>query len=116
MNRDRAAPGPVADGVQPVMSRDRAVAAPCGDGLQTVVGPDGTDMLDGSNGGEKRLIANVMAGSREAQAVENPTEPPPTNPVLVAPQQVQMEPKFIKCVRRKWFNGGDGYHGDEVIL
>lgn len=87
MNRDRAAPGPVADAVQPLMSRDRA--APCGDGVQTVVGTDGTDMLDGGNAGEKRLISNVMAGSREVQAVENPTEPPPTNPVLVAPQQVQ---------------------------
>lgn len=101
MNRDRGAPGPVADAVQPVMSRDRAVAASCGDGIQTVVGPDGTDMLDGSNAGEKRLISNVMARSREAQAVENPTEPPPTNPVFVAPQQVQMKQKFIS---RKWFN------------
>lgn len=89
MNRDRAAPGPVADAVQPIMSRDRAVAAPCGDGVQTVVGTDGTDILDGGTAGEKRLISNVMAGSREVQAVENPTEPPPTNPVLVAPQQVQ---------------------------
>lgn len=89
MNRDRAAPGPVADAVQPIMSRDRAVAAPCGDGVQTVVGTDGTDILDGGCAGEKRLISNVMAGSREVQAVENPTEPPPTNPVLVAPQQVQ---------------------------
>lgn len=94
MNLERAAPGPVVDAVQPVMSRDRAVAAPCADGIQTVVG-----LLDGSNSGEKRLMSN--AGSREAQAVENPTEPPPTNPVLVAPQQVQMESrikKFINCV------------------
>lgn len=105
MNRDRAAPGPGADAVQPVVSRDRAAAAPCGDGIQTVVGPDGTDMLDGSTAGEKRLISNVMAGGREAQAVENPTEPPPTNPVFVAPQQVQTKLKFMSCIRRKWFNG-----------
>lgn len=101
MNRDRAAPGPVADAVQPIMSRDRAVTV---DGVQTVVGPDGTDMLDGSSTGDKRLISNVITGSREAQAVENPTEPPPTNPVLVAPPQVQIEPKFIKRVWTKIFN------------
>lgn len=94
MNRDRAAPGPVADAVQPIMSRDRAVAAPCGDGVQTVVGPDGTDMVDGSNAGEKRLVSNLMVGSREAQ--ENPTEPPPTNPVLVAPQQV-WDQSLLSC-------------------
>lgn len=84
------------------MNRDRAAAAPCGDGIQTVVGTDGTDMLDGRNAGEKRLISNVMAVSREAQAVENPTEPPPTNPVIIAPQQVHMKAKFLNCVSRKW--------------
>ncbi|CAF95406.1 unnamed protein product [Tetraodon nigroviridis] len=87
MNRDRAAPGPGADAAQPVGGRDRAAAAPCGDGIQTVVGPDSTDMLDGGTAGEKRLISSVMVGSREAQVVENPTEAPPTHPVLVAPQQ-----------------------------
>lgn len=86
ISRDRAAAGPVADAVQPVMSRDRAVPAPCGDGVQTVVGPESGDMLDGGAAGEKRLFSG--AGGRDAQAVENHSEPPPTNPVLAPPQQV----------------------------
>lgn len=110
MNRDRVAPGPVADAVQSVVSRDRAVAAPCGDGIQTVVGPDSTDMLDGGNAGEKRLISNVMVGSREAQVVENSTEPPPTNQVLVAPQQVQTKSKL--CPQKKGLTMV--YYVDEV--
>lgn len=88
ISRDRAAAGPVADAVQPVMSRDRAVPAPGVDGVQTVVGPDGGDMLDGGAAGEKRLFANAVAAARDAQVVENHSEPPPTNPVLAAPQQV----------------------------
>ncbi|XP_018549881.1 NK1 transcription factor-related protein 1 [Lates calcarifer] len=87
ISRDRAVAGPVADAVQPVMSRDRAIPAPDGDGIQTVVGPDGGDVLDGVAAGEKRLFSNAAAGGRDAQAVENHTEPPPTNPVLVPPQQ-----------------------------
>ncbi|XP_029297075.1 NK1 transcription factor-related protein 1 [Cottoperca gobio] len=87
ISRDRAVPGPVADAVQPVMSRDRAVPAPGGDGVQTVVGPDSGDMLDGGAAGEKRLYTNAVAGGRDAQAVENHSEPPPTNPVLAPPQQ-----------------------------
>ncbi|XP_035525626.1 NK1 transcription factor related 2-like,b, partial [Morone saxatilis] len=87
INRDRAVAGPVADAVQPVMSRDRVVPAPCGDGVQTVVGPDSGDMLDGGAAGEKRLFSNAVAGGRDAQAVENHSEPPPTNPVLAPPQQ-----------------------------
>ncbi|XP_031733491.1 NK1 transcription factor-related protein 1 [Anarrhichthys ocellatus] len=105
MNRDRAVPGPGADGVQtaisldravagavantvqPVMSRDRALTVPGGDGVQTVVGPDSGDMPDGGAAGEKRLFANAVAGGRDAQAVENHVEPPPTNPVLAPPQQ-----------------------------
>lgn len=88
MNRDRAAPGPVTDAAQPVMSRDRTVAAPGGDAAQTVVSPDSGDILDGGTAGDKRLISNAVAGGREAQIGENPSEPPPTNPVLVPPQQV----------------------------
>ncbi|KAM9376176.1 NK1 transcription factor-related protein 1 [Pholidichthys leucotaenia] len=106
MNRDRAVPGAGVDGApQTVMSRDRdrsaagpvltesrdrAVPAPGGggDGVQTVVVcPDGVDMLDGGAAGEKRLFSGAVAGGRDAQAVENHTEPPPTNPVLVPPQQ-----------------------------
>ncbi|XP_029367855.1 NK1 transcription factor-related protein 1 [Echeneis naucrates] len=105
MNRDRAVPGPGADGAQtvicrdravagpmtdvahPVMSRERALAVPDGDGLQTVVGPDSGDLLDGVAAGEKRLFPNAVNGDRDAQAVENHTEPPPTNPVLAPPQQ-----------------------------
>lgn len=94
MNRDRAAPGPVTDAAQPVMSRDRTVAAPGGDGVQTVVSSDSGDMLDGGTAGDKRLISNAVAGGREAQVGENPSEPPPTNPVLVPPQQVQMGTNF----------------------
>lgn len=94
MNRDRAAPGPVTDAAQPVMSRDRTVAAPGGDGVQTVVSPDSGDMLDGGTAGDKRLISNAVAGGREAQVGENPSEPPPTNPVLVPPQQVHMGTNF----------------------
>uniref|UniRef100_A0A3P8RXH7 NK1 transcription factor related 2-like,b n=1 Tax=Amphiprion percula TaxID=161767 RepID=A0A3P8RXH7_AMPPE len=80
ISRDRAGAGPVADAVQPVMSRDRAVPAPGGggDGVQTVVGPDGGDLLDGGAAGEKRLFSGAVA----AQAAENHSEPPPTNPVL----------------------------------
>ncbi|KAE8285751.1 NK1 transcription factor-related protein 2 Homeobox protein SAX-1 NKX-1.1 [Larimichthys crocea] len=87
INRDRVVAGPVADTVQPVMSRDRAVPAPAGDGIQTVVGPDSGDMLDGSAAGEKRLFSNAVAGGRDSQVVENHSEPPPTNPVLAPPQQ-----------------------------
>ncbi|XP_071313895.1 NK1 transcription factor-related protein 1 [Trachinotus anak] len=85
--RDRAVAGPVADAPQPVMSRDRAIPAPDGDGIQTVVGSDSGDLLDGVAAGEKRLFSNAVAGSRDAQAGENHTEPPPTNPVLAPPQQ-----------------------------
>ncbi|XP_042348723.1 NK1 transcription factor-related protein 1 [Plectropomus leopardus] len=89
ISRDRAVAGPVADAVQPVMSRDRAVPVPGGgDGVQTVVGPDSGDMLlDGGAPGEKRLFSNAVAGGRDAQAGENHSEPPPTNPVLAPPQQ-----------------------------
>ncbi|CAJ1057981.1 NK1 transcription factor related 2-like%2Cb [Xyrichtys novacula] len=107
MNRDRAVPGPGADGVQtiinrdravvagpvvtdavqPVMSRDRAAPAPGGDGIQTVVGPESQDILDGGAAGEKRLFSNAIAEGRGPQAVENHSEPPPTNPVLAPPQQ-----------------------------
>ncbi|XP_060905056.1 NK1 transcription factor-related protein 1 [Labrus mixtus] len=105
MNRDRAVPGHGADGVQTVISRDRAVAGPVvtdavhpvmsrdrvapapGEGLQTVVGPDSQDILDGGAAGEKRLFSNALAGGRDAQAGENHSEPPPTNPVLAPPQQ-----------------------------
>ncbi|XP_070769827.1 NK1 transcription factor-related protein 1 [Enoplosus armatus] len=87
ISRDRPAAGPVADAVQPVMSRDRAVPAPGGDGVQTMVSPDSGDMLDGGAAGEKRLFSNAVAGGRDAQAVENHSEPPPTNPVLAPPQQ-----------------------------
>ncbi|XP_022612824.1 NK1 transcription factor-related protein 1 [Seriola dumerili] len=85
--RDRAVAGPVADATQPVMSRERAIPAPDGDGIQTVVGLDSGDMLDGVAAGEKRLFSNAVVGGRDAQAVENHTEPPPTNPVLAPPQQ-----------------------------
>lgn len=88
ISRDRAVAGPVADAVQPVMSRDRAVPAPGVDGVQTVVGPDSGDMLDGGAAGEKRLFASAVAAARDAQVVENHSEPPPTNPVLAPPQQV----------------------------
>lgn len=100
-NRDRAAPGPVADESQPVMSRDRAVPTPGGDGVQTVVGPDSGDMLDGGAVGEKRLISNAVGGGREAQVMESPTEPPPTNPVLAPPQQVQIGANLVECLWRK---------------
>lgn len=88
MNRDRPVPGPVVDAVQPVTSRDRAVPAPGGDGVQTVVGPDSGDGLNGGAASEKRLLSGSVVGGREAQVVENPSEPPPTNPVLAPPQQV----------------------------
>ncbi|KAM7417070.1 hypothetical protein PAMA_016940 [Pampus argenteus] len=87
ISRDRVAPGPVADAVQSVMSRDRAVPAPGADGVQTLVGPDSADLLDGTAAGEKRLFSSAVAGARDSQAVENHTEPPPTNPVLAPPQQ-----------------------------
>ncbi|XP_044061799.1 NK1 transcription factor-related protein 1 isoform X1 [Siniperca chuatsi] len=87
ISRDRAVAGPVADTVHPVMSRDRAVPVPGGDGVQTVVGPDSGDMLDGGAAGEKRLFSSAGAGGRDAQAMENHSEPPPTNPVLAPPQQ-----------------------------
>ncbi|XP_040904657.1 NK1 transcription factor related 2-like,b [Toxotes jaculatrix] len=87
ISRDRVVAGPVADAVQPVMSRDRALPASDGDGIQTVVGPDSGDMLDGVAAGEKRLFSNAVSGVRDAQAVENHSEPPPTNPVLAPPQQ-----------------------------
>ncbi|XP_034546330.1 NK1 transcription factor related 2-like,b [Notolabrus celidotus] len=88
INRDRAVAGPVVtDAVQPVMSRERAASTPGGDGIQTVVGPDGQDILDGGAAGEKRLFSNAIAGGRDAQAGENHSEPPPTNPVLAPPQQ-----------------------------
>ncbi|KAA8589205.1 hypothetical protein FQN60_010550 [Etheostoma spectabile] len=87
ISRDRAAAGPVAEAVQTVMSRDRAVPAPGGDGVQTVVGPDSGDLLDGGAAGNKRLFSSAVPGGRDAQAGENHSEPPPTNPVLAPPQQ-----------------------------
>uniref|UniRef100_A0A3Q2V0H7 NK1 transcription factor related 2-like,b n=1 Tax=Haplochromis burtoni TaxID=8153 RepID=A0A3Q2V0H7_HAPBU len=71
------------DAVPPVMSRDRALPAPSGgDGVQTVVSPDSGDLLDGAAAGEKRLFSSATAGGRDAQATENHSEAPPTNPVL----------------------------------
>lgn len=88
-NRDRAVAGPVVtDAAQPAMSRDRAASAPGGDGIQTVVGPDSQEILDGGAAGEKRFFTNAIAGGRDAQAGENHSEPPPTNPALAPPQQV----------------------------
>ncbi|CAI5682197.1 NK1 transcription factor-related protein 1 [Oreochromis niloticus] len=88
ISRERAAAGPVTDAVPPVMSRDRALPAPSGgDGVQTVVSPDSVDLLDGAAAGEKRLFSSAAAGGRDAQATENHSEPPPTNPVLAPPQQ-----------------------------
>ncbi|TDH07848.1 hypothetical protein EPR50_G00110270 [Perca flavescens] len=87
ISRDRAAAGPVSEPVQAVMSRERAVPAPGGDGVQTVVGPDSGDLLDGGAAGNKRLFSSAGPGGRDAQAVENHSEPPPTNPVLAPPQQ-----------------------------
>ncbi|XP_030002211.1 NK1 transcription factor-related protein 1 [Sphaeramia orbicularis] len=87
INRDRVAQVPGVDAVQSVMSRDRAVPAAGVDGVQTVVSPDSGDLLDGGAATEKRLFSNAVAGGRDAQAVENHSEPPPTNPVLAPPQQ-----------------------------
>lgn len=89
ISQNRVAAGPVTDSVQPVTNRDRVVSTPGGDGIQTTVNQDGGDMLDGGAAGEKRLFSNAVAGGRDSQAVENHTEPPPTNPVLVPPQQVR---------------------------
>lgn len=101
ISRDRVAAGPVADAVQSVMSRDRAVQAPGGDGVQTVVGPDSADMLDGAAAGDKRLFSSAVAGGRDAQAGENHTEPPPTNPVLAPPQQVDVWTELHGCAQGK---------------
>uniref|UniRef100_A0A3P9QFL5 NK1 transcription factor related 2-like,b n=1 Tax=Poecilia reticulata TaxID=8081 RepID=A0A3P9QFL5_POERE len=80
MGRDRAAAGgPVVDTLQPAMSRDRPGS---GDGVQTMVGPESGEMLDAGAAAEKRLFS--VAASRDPQAVENHTEPPP---VLAPPQQ-----------------------------
>ncbi|XP_075994797.1 NK1 transcription factor-related protein 1 [Genypterus blacodes] len=104
MSRDRAGPGPGAEGVQTVISRDRAVPGPggdvvqsmsrdrtvpgpCAEGVQTVVGSDNGDILDGAAGGDKRLYSGPVAAARDAQAGENHSEPAPTNPVLAVPQQ-----------------------------
>ncbi|XP_072292308.1 NK1 transcription factor-related protein 1 [Eucyclogobius newberryi] len=99
MNRDRAAPGPVVDGVQPGVqpgsnrdrvaqvagvSRDR-VQPSAGDGLQTVVVPDSADViLDAGAEAEKRHVSNGVSNGRDAQAVDNSD---PTNPALAPPQQ-----------------------------
>lgn len=106
MNRDRAVPGPGADGVQTVFSRDRAalgpvaeevqsvmirertVPVPGGDGVHTMVGLDSVDILDGAAAEDKRMFSSAFSGVRDAQAVENHSEPPPTNSVLAPPQQV----------------------------
>ncbi|XP_037531947.1 NK1 transcription factor-related protein 1 [Nematolebias whitei] len=89
INRDRTAAGHLEDPVQTPLSRDKAVlqVPNCGDGLQTLVGPDSGDMLDSAGTVDKRIFSGSVSGGREAQAVENHTEPPPTNPVLVPPQQ-----------------------------
>lgn len=83
MNRDRAGPGP--DGVQ--ANRDRAQAS--GDGGQSLGGPENGETLDGAPAEDKRLFPGALTGGRDAQAAENHCEPPPTNPVLAAPPQVQ---------------------------
>ncbi|XP_029020759.1 NK1 transcription factor-related protein 1 [Betta splendens] len=87
ISQNRATAGPVTDAVQPAMNRDRVVSTPGGDGIQTMVNQDSGDLLDGGAAGEKRLFSNAVPGGRDAQVVENHTEPPPTNPVLVPPQQ-----------------------------
>ncbi|XP_015813820.3 NK1 transcription factor-related protein 1 [Nothobranchius furzeri] len=88
-NRDRTAAGPVTDTVQQSVSRDRAVLqVPNGiEGVQTLVGPESGDMLDPGGTGEKRIFPGAGSGGREGQTGENNSEPPPTNPVLVPPQQ-----------------------------
>uniref|UniRef100_A0A3Q3XBE2 Homeobox domain-containing protein n=1 Tax=Mola mola TaxID=94237 RepID=A0A3Q3XBE2_MOLML len=63
------------------MNVDRAAPGPGGDGVHTVVGPDGGEVLDG----EKRLMCDPVAAGRDAQVAENPSETPPTNPVLAQP-------------------------------
>lgn len=99
MNRDRAVPGPGVDGVQPVanrdrvaqvagVSRDRPGPTPGGDGVQTVVVPDSADFLDSGMDGDKRHFSNGLAAGRDTQAVDNHSEPAPTNPALAPPQQV----------------------------
>lgn len=94
ISRDRPAAGPVADPVQTPVSRDRAIlqVPNCENGLQTLVGPDGGDMLDSAGTGDKRVFAGSVSGGRESQAGENHSEPPPTNPILIPPQQVGSEP------------------------
>ncbi|KAK7922146.1 hypothetical protein WMY93_009048 [Mugilogobius chulae] len=94
MNRDRTAPGPVVDVVQPGANRDRVAQVAgvsrdrvpsAGDGLQTVVVPDGADVLDAGAEGEKRHVSNGVSSARDAQAVDNHSDP--TNPALAPPQQ-----------------------------
>lgn len=88
MNRDRTA-GHLEDPVQPPLSRDQVLQVPnCGNGLQTLVGPDSGDILDSAGTVDRRIFSGSVSGGREVQAGENHTEPPPTNPVQVPPQQV----------------------------
>ncbi|MEQ2207224.1 hypothetical protein XENOCAPTIV_009012 [Xenoophorus captivus] len=63
-------------------SRQAVERAPRGPRAETMVGPESGEMLDAGATGEKRLFS--VAGSRDPQAVENHTEPPP---VLAPPQQ-----------------------------
>lgn len=69
------------------MSRDRAATAPGGEALQTGLTSEEAQPAD------KRLqssgvVVVAVAAREDQQAGENPSEPPPTNPVMVPPQQV----------------------------
>ncbi|XP_061542380.1 NK1 transcription factor-related protein 1 [Phycodurus eques] len=85
MNRGGAAPCPAA-GFQAAVTREEPVPSSNEEGVQPAVNPDHLDKQNGAVPGEKRMFSSVLSGIRDSHA-QNHSEPPPTNPVLVPPQQ-----------------------------
>ncbi|XP_061691594.1 NK1 transcription factor-related protein 1 [Syngnathoides biaculeatus] len=85
MNRGGAAPCPPAE-LQAAMTREERVPSLNDEVVQPTVNPDHLDTENGAVVGEKRMSSSVLSGIRDSHA-QNHLELPPTNPVLVQPQQ-----------------------------
>lgn len=112
MNRDIAVQGPGGDCVQTLINRGGAAACPAAgfqpsatreepvpsfneEGVQPMLSPDHLDTQNGATAGEKRLFSGTLSGIRDSHA-QSHSETPPTNPVLVPPQQVDTKKRFLR--------------------
>ncbi|XP_077388640.1 NK1 transcription factor-related protein 1 [Festucalex cinctus] len=99
MNRDIAGQGSRGDGVQTLinrggagagfqaaMTREEPLPSFNEEGVKPKGSPEHLDTLNGPAADEKRMFSSGLSGIRECHA-QNHSEPPPTNPLLVPPQQ-----------------------------